>query len=230
MGLPFSISNGFSVTETALKKGTVLRHRISGVSEVLFTLNSDYTIGDGRHVLIPSPDSIVISTEKGMLKHPELYKRLIEHLTFSEEHLYFSVVRKEATLSAYRKACAPMETTTHKVAKADDHFGVEVYIRSLAGIWEWYRGVFQLYDKIDPHTPEKLPLVRGSLVLVKSKHSGRVLSMLDGEPLNGCEASSFLGDIEEVLISGVKAVGVSTIYYFSPSEEECTWYEEASSV
>lgn len=230
MGLPFSISNGFSTTATALKKGTVLRHRISGVSEVLFSLNSDYTIGDGRHVLIPSPDSIAISTEKGMLKAPELLKRFIEHLTFSEEHLYFSVVRKETTLSAYRKACSPTETATHKVAKADDHFGVELYIKGLDGIWYWYRGVFQLYDKIDPHTPEKLPLVRGSLVLVKSKHSGRVLSMMDGEYLGKCKDHTFLEGIEEVLISGVKAVGVSTIYYFSPSEEECTWYEEASSV
>lgn len=227
MGLPFSISNGLSVPATSLKKGTVLRHRMSGVSEVLFALNRDYSIGDGRHTLIPTPESIVIRTEKGMLRSPEIYKHLLDHLTFAEEHLYFSVVRKETTLIAYRKACS-LEDPSHK--KADDHFGVELYIRSLADIWDWYRGVFQLYDKIDPHTPEKLPLVRGSLVLVKSKSSGRVLSMLEGKPLNKREASTFLADIEEVLISGVKDVGVSTICYFSPTEEERMWYETECSV
>lgn len=227
MGLPFSISNGLSIPATSLKKGTVLRHRISGVSEVLFALNRDYTIGDGRHTLIPAPESIVVRTEKGMTRSIEVYKRFLDHLTFAEEHLYFSVVRKETTLSAYRKACSS-EEPSHK--KADDHFGVELYIKSLSGIWDWYRGVFQLYDKIDPHTPEKLPLVRGSLVLVKSKRSSRVLSMLDGEPLNGLESSSFLSGIEEVLISGVKGVGVSTIYYFSPTEEERMWYETECSV
>ena len=224
MALPFSISNGFSTEVTELKKGTVLRHRISGVSEVLFSLTRDYAVGDDRCVLTPSPDSFVVRTERGMLRSIEVYKRFLEHLTLSEEHLYFSVVRKETTLNAYRKACSS-EESSHK--KADDHFGVEIYIKSPSDIWDWYRGVFQLYDKIDPHTPEKLPLVRGSLVLVKSKSSGRVLSMLDGEHLNECEASTFLADIEEVLTSGVKAVGVSTIYYFSPSEEERMWYEVA---
>lgn len=227
MALPFSISNGLSVPATSLKKGTVLRHRISGVSEVLFALPRDYTIGDGRHTLTPTPDSFVVRTERGMTRSTEVYKRFLEHLTLSEKHLYFSVVRKETTLSAYRKACSS-ETPSHK--KADDHFGVELYIKSLAGVWDWYRGVFQLYDKIDPHTPEKLPLVRGSLVLVKSKRSSRVLSMLDGKPLSELEFSSFLSGIEEVLISGVKGVGVSTIYYFSPTEEECEWYEVACSV
>jgi hypothetical protein len=227
MALPFSISNGLSIPATNLKKGTVLRHRISGVSEVLFSLNRDYAVGDERCTLMPTPDSFVVRTERGMTRSTEVYKRFLENLTLSEEHLYFSVVRKEATLSAYRKACSS-ETPSHK--KADDHFGVELYIKSLSGIWDWYRGVFQLYDKIDPHTPEKLPLVRGSLVLVKSKRSSRVLSMLDGEPLNGLEASSFLSGIEEVLISGVKGVGVSTIYYFSPTEEERMWYETECSV
>ena len=227
MALPFSVSNGLSVPATNLKKGTILRHRISGVSEVLFALTRDYTIGDGRHTLTPTPDSFVVLTERGMTRSTEVYKRFLEHLTLSEEHLYFSVVRKETTLSAYRKACSSEEPS---YKKADDHFGVELYIKGLSGVWDWYRGVFQLYDKIDPHTPEKLPLVRGSLVLVRSKSSGRVLSMLEGEPIDKRVTPLFLAGIEEVLTSGVKAVGVGTIYYFSPTEEECLWYETECSV